>query len=50
MNGEAEYLFKEVNRKLLLLRGENNKSVRDSLVDEIKHDTSELKRLWEESE
>ena len=45
MNGEVEYLFREIERCLLLVRTETNN---DGYFDEIEQNLQELQRLWNE--
>jgi len=49
MNGEAGYLFKEINRQLFLARSKEQAETEEHIDSAVK-DLNELKRIWQESQ
>jgi len=46
MDGEVEYLFKEIQRHLLLARNKEKKEA-EKHIDEVSKNVNELKRIME---
>lgn len=47
MDGEAEYLFDEIQRDLLLARSQDQQEA-EKYIDSASKNVNELKRVWEQ--